>query len=148
MKRILLSLWLFIAPSLAWAQTPTGPPYQAFCNLSAPFTWTVSATASTVIAGVAGKNIFICGWHATTVTSNVQTSFQLFYASSTTAVSTALTPAFSVNYTAPSADHIDYSMLGPPNQATSGVSPWNVYINVGGNGQGNNLQFLLYYGQY
>jgi len=146
-------LWLLLALPLLWlplprvqAQqgSPTGPPYNFFCNQSIPLSWSVAAVGSTVVPGIAGKGIYICGWHATTGNTSSQSTFQL--ASGTTlATSAALTPPLGVTSTAPSVDHIDYAAYSTSLFAATS-SPSNVFINI--SGAGTNIQFVLYYGQY
>ena len=150
MKKLLLALCLW--PSLALAQgPPTGPPYVFTCNANTASSFGTAAL-STVVAGVAGKGIYICGWHASTSnTSTAATTFQLTFTNATTTnncltstPSSALTPANAVTSTAPSVDHPGTGMLNAPQVATT-VSPSSVCLTVGGVAS---LQFMLYYGQY
>lgn len=152
MKRLLLALALFLAPVAALGQgPPTGPPYVFTCNANTASSFTTAAT-STLVAGVAGKGIYICGWHAsTTNTSTAATTFQLTFTNATTTntcltstPSSPLTPANGVTSTAPSVDHPGTGMLNAPQVSTS-VSPSSICLTVGGVAA---LQFMLYYGQY
>ncbi len=158
MKKLLL-LALLLVPSLAFGQgTPTGPPYVVLCNASIASNM-IGGAVSTMIQGVSGKGIFICGWHASTLNTATgsQSTFQLGYTNSTTnntcsttVASIALTPFNGVTATAPSVDHPGTGMLAVPLQAASTVSPSSLCINVGAaSGQGiPNIQIILYYGQY
>ncbi len=152
MKKLWLALWLLLVPSFAFGQgAPTGPPYVITCNVSSAYSWTTAAT-STLQPGVAGKGIYICGWHGSTLsTSAGATTFQLTFSNATTnstcstnVPSTVLTPLNGVTSTAPSVDHPGTGMLAVPQVATT-VSPSSLCVNVGGVA---NLQFLLYFGQY
>ncbi len=152
MKKLCLAFWLLLVPSLAWGQgAPTGPPYLLSCNATSAYNWTTAAT-STLMPGVAGKGIWICGWHATTLsTSAGATTFQLTFSNATTnstcstnVPSSVLTPLNGVTSTAPSIDHNQAAgvFVSPVAQTSS---PSSLCINVGGVA---NLQLLLYYGQY
>ncbi len=157
MKKLLALLLLW--PSLAFGQgTPTGPPYVVTCNSSIASSFVGGAT-STMVQGVSGKGIYICGWHASTLNAaaNSQSIFQLAYTNSTTnntcsttVASVALTPFNGVTATAPSVDHPGTGMLVVPLQAASTVSPSSLcFNNINATGQGiANVQFLLYFGQY
>jgi hypothetical protein len=152
MRKLWLLLWLFLAsPALAQGP-PTGPPYVFTCNQSSAYSWGGTAATSQLQAGVAGKGIYICGWHGSTLsTSAGATTFQLTFSNATTnstcstnVPSTVLTPLNGVTSTAPSVDHPGTGMLSVP-QVASTSSPSSLCINVGGV---SNLQFLLYFGQY
>jgi hypothetical protein len=132
MKRLALVLALLLAP-LLWskAEAQLGPSNQILCNHLAQAT-TSAATASSVLVidgtsgsqatvrGVAGKTVYICGWHVTNATAAVQGSFQLVGgadASATpgcTGTQTILAPAYDVTNTAPATDHIEYASLNLP----------------------------------
>lgn len=153
MKKLFLALAFSLGlGSLALAQgPPTGPPYVFTCNQNTASSFTVAAT-STAVAGVIGKGIYICGWHAsTTNTSTAATTFQLTFTNATTTntclsstPSVAMTPPNAVTSTAPSVDHPGTGMLNAPQVATT-VSPSSVCLNVAGVAA---LQFMLYFGQY
>jgi hypothetical protein len=111
MKRLGLVLSLLMALGLsgwAWtaarAQSAVGPTNLIYCNKIAAAS-PVTATTTSLIAGVAGVSLNICGWH---VTSNQSTSttFQFEYGTQGGPCTspTTFTPAFSVTSTAPSAD--------------------------------------------
>jgi hypothetical protein len=108
-----LLFWLAcVAP--AFAENTVGPGQQVLCNQVA-FVTVSSATITSLVAGVAGKAIFSCGWH---VTSNQATSttFQFEYGTQGGPCTspTAVTPAFSITSTAPSADHISLATYQIP----------------------------------
>ncbi len=154
-----LALFLLLLSSPAWGQgAPTGPPYIISCNSSIASSFVGGAT-STMVQGVSGKGIFICGWHASTLNAaaNSQSIFQLTYTNSTTnntcsttVASVALTPFNGVTATAPSIDHPGTGMLSVPLQPASTVSPSSLcFNNINATGQGiANVQFILYFGQY
>ncbi len=153
MKKLWLALWLLLAPSLALAQgPPTGPPFQFPCITNIASSWNVAALSSAIV-GVPGKGIYICGWHATTLsTSAGATTFQFTYTTATSNAncltstpSTPLTPINGVTSTAPSVDHNPVAGLFVPIQPTTVVTPSSVCLTVGGVA---NLQLLIYYGQY
>lgn len=145
MRRLLLSLALFLTYSaLAQAQSlsPTGPPYNPTCNTWFQSSYTATASAP-IITGLAGKAVYICGWHVTTGNSTAQTTFQLSQGT-TSLNAVVMTPQLNVNYTAPSTDHIDYAILQTSLFAVA-TTPNNLYLAVGGAG---NAQIIIYYGQY
>jgi hypothetical protein len=112
-------------------EAQVGPPNSVLCNHLAQAT-TSAATASSVLVidgpagsqatvrGVAGKTIYICGWHVTNATSAAQGTFQLVGGtdSATTpgcgGTQTILTPPFDVTNTAPATDHIEFAGLNLP----------------------------------
>jgi hypothetical protein len=105
--------WLAcIAP--AFADNTVGPTNQIICNQVAQAS-PASATTTLLITGIAGKSIFLCGWH---VTSNqaTATTFQFIAGTGATCTGTPvnLTPAFSIQSTAPSADHISIASYQVP----------------------------------
>ena len=111
MKKLLVLLLALLWAGPALPQTPIGPPNQILCNKAAIAT-VVTATTTSLVAGVAGQNIFICGWH---VTSNQSASTTFQFVSGTQGGPCGspvnVTPAFNVTSTAPSSDHIDYAQL-------------------------------------
>jgi hypothetical protein len=115
MNRTIAAILLYFGlATAALAQATGGPPNQILCNKVAQVTVS-SATTTSLVAGVAGKSIFICGWHVTS-TQATSTTFQLEYGTQGGPCSspTVLTPAFSVTSTAPSADHVDYATMQAP----------------------------------
>lgn len=119
MTRSLFGLALFCFLGIASfgtasAQGTVGPTNQIFCNQIATSSIT-AATTLNLISGTTSQNVNICGWHVTSSTSTVS-SFLFAYAAPGTSCSatTALTPAFSITNTAPSADHVGYAGFAPP----------------------------------
>ncbi len=102
-----LSLWAWTLPLRA----QVGPANQVLCN-QLVFQTASTASLATILAGVAGKTIFICGWH---VTNNVATvaTFQLSSGTGTNCATTNtnITPAFNVTSSAPSTDHVEFASL-------------------------------------
>ena len=110
-----LGLALYAPIPSAFAQgTVVGPGNLILCVAGAQAT-VVSATTTSLVTGVAGKIITICGWHVTS-TQAASSTFQFIYGTQggPCGTPTTLTPAFSVTSTAPSADHIDYATLQVP----------------------------------
>jgi len=102
-----------------WAWSPShaqnvGPTNQIACNKLASVA-VASATTTSLVAGVAGQSVNICGWHATSTISTTST-FQLEYGTQggPCTTPTTLTAAFNVTSTAPSSDHIEYASMTVP----------------------------------
>ena len=74
-----------------------------------------SATTTSIVSGVAGKSIYVCGWHVTSILATTAT-FQFEYGTQggPCTTPTVITPAMNVTSTAPSADHIDYAAWQVP----------------------------------
>lgn len=109
----LLGLALALLVWGAQAQTPVGPPNQILCNKTASATISSNTTTS-LVSGVAGQSIFICGWHATSSqpAGNANTfQFEFGTQGGPCSSPTTVTPALFVANTAPSADHIDYAQI-------------------------------------
>ncbi len=135
-----LLFWLAcIAP--AFADNTVGPTNQIICNNFAQTTAIVSATTTNLVTGVAGKAIFICGWHVTTTVTAPGPGFQFEYGTQggPCTTPTALTPTFTVSNTAPSADHISIATLSAPQGAQ---------ICVVTTGTVTNIAIELYYSQF
>jgi hypothetical protein len=83
-------------------------------------TGTGSTVTTSLVAGVAGQTIVICGWHVTQSGTTAGT-FQLEYGTQGGPCTspTVLTPAFSVSSTAPATDHIDYASLSVPKSSAT-----------------------------
>lgn len=120
MRRLGLVLSLLAALGLGpWAWMPVhaqvGPPNTIQCNKSAgaaPST----ATTTSLVSGVAGVSLAICGWH---VTSSVATdnSFQFVYGTQGGPCGSPvnLTPiGLHVINSAPSSDHIESAWASVP----------------------------------
>lgn len=114
---ILLGLLIFgLATMLSQAlraQT-VGPSNTIFCNKTATLS-TIAATTVSLIAGISGQTIFICGWHFTSNQSGSST-FQFIQGTQGASInacssSSNLTPPFNVTSSAPSGDHIDFAQI-------------------------------------
>lgn len=155
MRKLLAALffWFIWAIWFIWG-TPllaqVGPPNQVQCNniayasalaaagtvaLTTPVNYASSPAGGLV--GIAGKSIYICGWHATGAAGG----FQIVTGTGATCGTgtIALTPAFSVTTTAPSQDHIDYATLSVP-------AGNNVCLTT--TGTVTTFSFGLWYGQF
>ena len=159
MRKLLVFLFLLI-PNLAFAQAgppPTGPAYSFPCNAYVASGFTTPANSMAVL-GVQGKNIYLCGWHASTLPTtsiNSQTTFQLFATTSTstntcltTTPSIALTPLNGVTATAPSVDHGTVAYTGLPISGTLSASSLCLVVGAASAPFTSNLQIMIYYGQY
>ena len=142
MKKLALSLLALLA-LCGTAQAQVGPPNQVLCNQTA-FVSPSTATTTAMISAVAGKTIFICGWHVTSTVATQNTfQFEAGTQGGPCTSPTAFTPAFGVINSAPSVDHIEFATL-------SFASP------VGGTQQqicvvttaATALQILVWFGQY
>ena len=140
---VVAGLW---APTAANAQA-IGGPNTIICNKTAVFSGVTGVTS--LIAGVAGKTISICGWH---VTSNLATAatFQITSGTQTTTAcdtdTVNITPVLNILNTAPSADHIDFAIAsaGAPGIGGSAVSAPAICVNPSITG----ISGLVYYSQY
>jgi hypothetical protein len=140
-----LALCLALGPSALSQPAPVGPPNAIICNLGAQATVATATTTSLVAAktggvGGVGQSIYICGWHVTS-TQSTSTTFQLEYGTQggPCGTPTAITPAFSVTSTAPSADHIDYATL---------IAPAGTQLCVVTTGTTVGQAILVYYAQF
>jgi hypothetical protein len=113
-KLFAIALLLALPSRPASAQGTMGPPNPIACNQQAIAT-IATATTTALVSGVAGKSIFVCGWHVTSTQSAANTfSFISGTQGTPCGTPTSLTPAFAVTSSAPSADHIDYAHLQVP----------------------------------
>lgn len=144
MKKLGVSLGLLAVLGmglLAHAQTPIGPSNTILCNQMASTvqTGTGSNVTTSIINGVAGKIVVICGWHVTESGTTAGT-FQLAYGTQGGPCGAPLgpvnlTPAFSVSSTAPATDHVDWASLSIPSGAqlcvvTGGAATSTMQIGV------------------
>ncbi len=115
MRRLLLALGLALSLCAGAQAQPSiiGPPNAIQCNKAA-FATTAAGTVS-VVAGVAGQTIHICGWHVTSILSTTST-FTLEYGTQggPCTTPTAITAALNVTSTAPSVDHMQFAVLDVP----------------------------------
>lgn len=113
MRKLLIALGV-VALSLiagAHAQSPLGPPNQILCNKQA-IANVATATTTSLVNGVAGQNIFVCGWHVTSTQSTANTfTFESGTQGGPCGSPVAMTPNFVVTSTAPSSDHVDYAQM-------------------------------------
>jgi hypothetical protein len=108
------------------SEAQLGPPNQILCNNLAQASPTAVTSqvlsgigpsgSQPVLRGVAGKTIYVCGWHVT-ATANTASTFQLVAGtdSATTpgcgGTQTILTPAYTVTNTAPATDHVEFASI-------------------------------------
>src|SRR5882724_2808536 len=106
MRKLCAALLLLLCVSAAQAENTVGPTAQVICNKFVQTTISSSTTTS-LVAGVAGQSIFICGWHVTTTQTATFPTFQFEYGTQggPCTTPTPVTPAFGVTNTAPSSDH-------------------------------------------
>lgn len=115
MRNLLLALGFVLSLCAgAQAQSPVGPPNQILCNKAA-IANIATATTTSLVAGVTGQAISICGWHVTSSQSAANTfTFEWGTQGGPCTTPTAITPNFVVTSTAPSSDHVDYSQFSLP----------------------------------
>ena len=134
-----LALGGLVGPS--WAQV--GPLTAPRCNNIA-IQAASTASLATLIAGVAGKTIAICGWHVTSSAATAST-FQFSQGTGTNCATTNTpwTPAFNVTSTAPSADHSEQASLTFASFPAT-ATPINVCVIS----STTSLQISVWYSQY
>ena len=132
-----LSLSLALCAAPARAENTIGPTNQVLCSQLATQASSI-ASLQTLVAGVTGKTIFICGWHVTSSAATVST-FQLSYGTGTNCgtTNTNITPAYNIINTAPSTDHVSIATLNIP-----------VGTNLCIISSTTSLQIGVWYGQY
>lgn len=113
--KLLLTLLLTFTLLCAGPAKPEviGTQNQVFCN-QLVFQATSVASLQTILAGVNGRTIFICGWHVTATTAGG--TFQLSQGTGTNCgtTNTVFTPAYGVATSAPSTDHISAASISLP----------------------------------
>lgn len=145
MLRLFLFLLCVMAGS-AHAQS-IGPTNYLTCNKTAVFSGVTGVTS--LIAGVSGKTIAICGWHVTS-TSGTSATFQFTTGTQTTnpcdTGTVNITPALNVTSSAPSSDHIEFSIttVGNPGIGGSTTTFPSVCVNPSATG----ISGLVYYSQF
>lgn len=115
MRKLLAALLFLPMVSVpALGQALVGPPNQIVCNRLA-IAQVATATTTSLVTGVTGAGIHICGWHITS-TQSASTTFQLIYGTQggPCGTPTNITPQHSVTSNAPSSDHIDYAQYSIP----------------------------------
>jgi hypothetical protein len=106
-----LSLW-------AWSPLPLqaqiGQPNNVACN-QLVFQTASTASLATLLAGLPGKIIYVCGWDVSNSNATAAT-FQLSSGTGTNCATTNtnITPAFSVSQSAPATDHVAFAQLSLP----------------------------------
>ena len=107
-----VALLLFVgAPK---AQGPiVGPGQPILCVSAAPFA-VGPTTLTTIVAGVAGKAINVCGWHITNTGTTGTFAFSTGTGVNCVTSPTQIVPPQNVTSTAPITDHIDYAFLTIP----------------------------------
>lgn len=132
-----LSLLLALCAAPARAENTIGPSNQVLCT-QLVFQAASIASLKTLLAGVAGKTIFICGWHVTSSAATVST-FQFSTGTGTdcATTNTNLTPAYNVINTAPATDHVSIASLS--------LTPGN---NLCVTSSTTSLQISVWVGQY
>lgn len=122
MRKLGIGLGLLLLAAIPWIalignapKAQVGPANQIICNQYGTFT-VASATTTSIVAGVAGQHINICGWHVTTTQAAATDTFQFEYGTQggPCTTPTTFTPALSVSNAAPSADHIDWASYSTP----------------------------------
>src|SRR5215469_40042 len=107
----LLALLALCSSSMPQGGSVVGPMNQISCNKSA-IANVASATTASVVAGVAGQTISICGWHVTS-TQSASNPFKLVSGTQGGPCTSPadLTANFSITSTAPSAQMNSYANL-------------------------------------
>jgi len=141
MRKLCAALLLLLCVSAAQAENTVGPTAQVICNKFVQTTISSSTTTS-LVAGVAGQSIFICGWHVTTTQASSPVTFQFLSGTHTTTdcdtTPVNITPAFNILNTAPSADHISLATIQVPLAKQLCVASVGV----------TNLAVIVYYSQF
>jgi hypothetical protein len=110
--RLALAAVLSVLAASANAQSPVGPPNAVLCNSSVVME-VGPTTIQKLVSNVAGKNIFVCGWHVTN--TGATGTFSITSGTQTTNPCDTnikkMTPVFSVTSTAPSGDHVDFAQF-------------------------------------
>lgn len=138
----LLAAGVALATAPAWAET-IGP--QNFVQCSQALVKAVgTATTVTLLTGVSGKIIYLCGWSMTNTGTAGTGSFQLTYGTATTcsANNAALTSVLNVSNTSPATDHVQFAQIQVPNNSSAGANPDLCLVVTSGVGG------LIYIGQY
>lgn len=139
MKQVIAALLiLFGLANAALAQSIVGPPNAVLCNKSASFSSTTSTTS--LVPANSSFRIFVCGWHVTT-SSSASVTFSMSSGTTTTTPcdtnTTQILPALQLTSAAPSADHVDFAVLGTNNGVGLCITPSSTTITG-----------IVYYSQY
>ena len=125
MKKLLFGLMALAAASIspALAQpTIIGPAQTAICN-QVKFMAVGPTTITTIIPGVTGQSIFVCGWHVTNTGATGVFSIQIGAGANCGGSPVTVIPAVNVTSTAPSADHIEYAWTQVPAGQSICITP-------------------------
>lgn len=115
-----LFLWLALS-SAALAENVVGPSNQILCNKVANVAVGV-ATATQIVAGIAGQSIFICGWQVTN--TGATGTFNFTYGTGSTCTSpTTLVTTQNITSTAPSTYNVGIAQMQVPAGSTLCVTP-------------------------
>lgn len=122
MKKLSAALFLWLAfAGAALAENTVGPSAQILCNRPANVAIGV-ATATQIVAGVAGQSIFVCGWQVTN--TGATGTFSFIYGTGSTCTSpTTLVTTQSITSTAPSTYNVGVAQMQVPAGATLCVIP-------------------------
>jgi len=120
---ILLGLGICIAlyPPRVVAENTVGPSAQILCNKVANVAVGPS-TATSIVAGVAGQSIFICGWQITNTAATGTFSF-VFGTGATCTSPTTLVTTQNVTSTAPATYNVGVAQMQVPPGSTLCVTP-------------------------
>jgi hypothetical protein len=122
-----LGLALFAGPSALSQPAIVGPSNAILCNNAAILA--VGSTGLTkIITGVAGKAIFICGWHITNTGATGTLAISIGTGANCGSNTVAVVPAINVTSSAPSSDHIDYATIQTPLAGVAGT-PYDLCVN-------------------
>lgn len=92
-----------------------GPPNAVMCNNLANVQAPPAAPGTQIIAGIAGKTTYLCGWHVTNGSGTSQNfSFTTNTGGSCGGTVTTIIGPFSTTTTSPSIDHSTYASLSVP----------------------------------
>jgi hypothetical protein len=123
MRKLLYALLVVLFATPAKAQpTIIGPAQTAICN-QVQFMAVGPTTITTVVPGVAGKSIFVCGWHITNTGTTGTFSISVGSGANCGGSPTTIIPAVNVTSTAPSADHIEYAWTQVPAGQSVCITP-------------------------
>src|SRR5262249_31371487 len=130
-----------VLPQIAESQQ-IGPLNTVLCS-QALIKTVGTATIQTLLTGVSGKIIYLCGWSMTNTGTAGTGSFRLLYGQSTACSvnGTNITSDLSVSNTSPATDHTQYASLNVPATTSATVNDLCVNVTSGVGG-------VIYIGQY
>jgi|SRR6266850_3412486 len=122
MRKLSVALFLWLAfTNAALAENTVGPSAQILCNKVANVAVGPS-TATSIVAGIAGQSIFICGWQITNTAATGTFSFVFGTGATCTSPTTLLTTQ-NVTSTAPATYNVGVAQMQVPAGATLCVVP-------------------------